>query len=327
MRKITDRLSAGRLSATFTMARILVIDGCPAERRLAALLLAAASDWSVVEASSADHALTLSQLVPLDLVILDEQAAPPDRNLAEAIAREQPLLPILMITNESDDKHLEPAVEHAAAGCISRRQVPTGLAHEAERLLREPGVRPGRMSVAALPQQRSATFEMENDPASVAAVVGHVSGYCRRFGVMDEQDLYRVAVALEEALLNAIIHGNLQVSSALRERSDDAFRRLIERRRRDPEFGARRVRLACDVDEQGARIVIRDEGPGFDVSALPDPRDPQHVLRASGRGILLMRTFMDEVSFNAIGNEVTLVKRRHADGRSGASSTQQSCQA
>lgn len=306
------------------MARILVVDSRPVERRLAALLLAKSGTWSVVEASNAAHALTLSRLVPLDLVVADVQAVPPGGvDLIEAIAHEQPLLPILVISDQEDQS----AAEAVPSERVARQRVQSELALAAERLLSEPEARRGRMSVAALPERRSTTFEMENDPASVAAVVGHVSGYCRRFGIMDEQDLYRVAVALEEALLNAIIHGNLQVSSALRERSDDAFRRLIERRRRDPEFAARRVRLACDVDDECARIVIRDEGPGFNVSALPDPRDPQHLLRASGRGILLMRTFMDEVSFNATGNEVTLIKRRGGAGCVCVPSSSQSCQA
>jgi len=183
------------------------------------------------------------------------------------------------------------------------------------------------MSMESVQARQLTSFEMENDPGCVAAVVQHISGQCRRFGITTEQEQIRVAVALEEALLNAIIHGNLQVGSELRERSDDAFRRLVERRRLEPEFASRRVRLSCEVDGECARIVIRDEGPGFDVGLLPDPRDPEYMLRASGRGVLLMRTFMDEVYFNAAGNEVTLIKRRRADDRSGSSAPQQACQA
>ena len=55
-------------------------------------------------------------------------------------------------------------------------------------------------------------------------------------------------------------------------------------------------------------FTVRDEGPGFDPSKLPDPTDPANLEKISGRGLLLMRTFMDEVRFNATGNEVTMVK-------------------
>jgi anti-sigma regulatory factor (Ser/Thr protein kinase) len=57
-----------------------------------------------------------------------------------------------------------------------------------------------------------------------------------------------------------------------------------------------------------ARFVIRDEGPGFDPHKVPDPTDPENLERESGRGLLLMRSFMDSVAYNPTGNEVTLVK-------------------
>jgi anti-sigma regulatory factor (Ser/Thr protein kinase) len=62
-----------------------------------------------------------------------------------------------------------------------------------------------------------------------------------------------------------------------------------------------------------AAFVVHDQGPGFDVARLPDPTDPMFLERPSGRGVLLMRTFMDEVRYNATGNRVTLVKCRAAE--------------
>ena len=59
-------------------------------------------------------------------------------------------------------------------------------------------------------------------------------------------------------------------------------------------------------------FTIRDEGPGFNPSALPDPTDPVNVGKISGRGLLLMRTFMDAVNYNEAGNELTIRKRRAA---------------
>ena len=56
--------------------------------------------------------------------------------------------------------------------------------------------------------------------------------------------------------------------------------------------------------------MVRDEGNGFDPTILPDPTDPANLEKSSGRGILLMRTFMDEVVFNEVGNEVQMLKRR-----------------
>jgi anti-sigma regulatory factor (Ser/Thr protein kinase) len=62
-----------------------------------------------------------------------------------------------------------------------------------------------------------------------------------------------------------------------------------------------------------AIYTIRDDGPGFDPSSLPDPTDPANLDRPCGRGLLLMRTFMDNVIYNDRGNEVTLFKERETE--------------
>ena len=74
-------------------------------------------------------------------------------------------------------------------------------------------------------------------------------------------------------------------------------------------YGAR-ARVALAERDDGIVITIADDGPGFDVSSLPDPTDPENLIRPSGRGILFMRMFMDDVRYNATGNRVTLVKNR-----------------
>jgi len=310
------------------MPQILVVDVAPAERRLIASLLAADENWTVAEASSTARALVLTRIVPLDLVVAAvDQSDANGVDLIEELTRAQPLLPVIVLSGPEGEEFAREALRTGASGYVARERIDTDLVPAARQLLSMADAHHRRMSLESLQARQTTSFEMDNDPGCVHAVVQHVSGQCRRFGITSEQEQLRVAVALEEALLNAMIHGNLQVGSELRERSDDAFRRLVERRRGEPEFASRRVRLLCEVDEQRARIVVKDDGPGFDVGALPDPRDPEYMLRASGRGVLLMRTFMDEVVFNAAGNEVTLIKRRSSDTRAGSQSPPQSCQA
>lgn len=76
----------------------------------------------------------------------------------------------------------------------------------------------------------------------------------------------------------------------------------------------RRVHVTARFDSDEAVFVIRDEGSGFDPAKLPDPTDPENLIRPFGRGVMLMRTFMDEVSFNSRGNEITLIKRKRSLG-------------
>lgn len=114
-------------------------------------------------------------------------------------------------------------------------------------------------------------------------------------------------LALEEALNNAFYHGNLEISSELKEDGSSRFVDLASERELHSPWSQRRVHVTELVSEFGVWITIQDEGPGFDVgAAIERCNDPESLL-ASGRGLLLMRAFSDELFYNATGNEVTLV--------------------
>jgi anti-sigma regulatory factor (Ser/Thr protein kinase) len=85
--------------------------------------------------------------------------------------------------------------------------------------------------------------------------------------------------------------------------------RVLERPYRD-----RRVRIRERLTPDEVSYVIEDEGSGFDLSTVPDPTDPENLLKASGRGLMLIATFMDDVTFNETGNKIKMVKRRNGAG-------------
>ena len=131
-----------------------------------------------------------------------------------------------------------------------------------------------------------------------------------QFEICGELDLVRVGTALHEALVNAREHGNLELSSTLREQDDGSYHKLVKQRSEELPFRERAVHVQAHFTREQATISIRDEGPGFDPADLPDPTDPENLARASGRGLFLIRTFMDHVTFNERGNEITMIKRR-----------------
>ena len=100
-----------------------------------------------------------------------------------------------------------------------------------------------------------------------------------------EDDRFAIRLALEEALINAIRHGN-------------KFEHT------------RKVTVSADVGAERTTIIVCDEGAGFNPNDVPDPTTDENLEKPSGRGIMLMRAYMDEVSYNDRGNEVRMAKRR-----------------
>jgi anti-sigma regulatory factor (Ser/Thr protein kinase) len=157
--------------------------------------------------------------------------------------------------------------------------------------------------------QAELQFVLDNDRYLVPSLVAYLRNYLVRLSLCNETAVTRVCIALEEALLNAIFHGNLEMNSALRQEGDQTYYRLAEERRRMAPFCDRQVFCTARLSRAEVCVTIRDEGPGFDPSTLPDPTDPANLGQIGGRGLLLIRTFMDSVIHNQAGNEITLVKR------------------
>ncbi len=122
--------------------------------------------------------------------------------------------------------------------------------------------------------------------ASVATVEENALEFARSAG-FDADTASNIAMVAREAAVNAIIHGNRY--------------NLI-----------RNVTATFEITTAALTIKVADQGAGLDVAALPDPLAPENLLRSSGRGVFLMRAFMDEVSFRDLnpGTEITLLKRR-----------------
>ncbi len=131
-------------------------------------------------------------------------------------------------------------------------------------------------------------------------------------GACDQVQAGRLFLALHEALTNSVIHGNLEISSGLKEQDQDLFSRTLTERAADPHYGGRSVHIGIVFDGQHCQWALTDEGPGFDFEAVlnrPEP-SPEEMWSVSGRGIALMRALVDEVRYEAGGRRVILTLNR-----------------
>jgi anti-sigma regulatory factor (Ser/Thr protein kinase) len=191
---------------------------------------------------------------------------------------------------------------------VPKRLLATELRETADQVLSSSAQQRCRSEVMESMVGIQSAFEIKNDRRLFSPLISYLQECLANLGALDEADRTRIGVALEEALVNAAEHGNLELDSALRASDRRAYVELADQRRSLEPYRDRRVYVEAHLSRREARFVVRDEGAGFDPGTLPDPRDPENLLKVSGRGVLIMRTFMDEVSFNAQGNEVTLVK-------------------
>lgn len=157
------------------------------------------------------------------------------------------------------------------------------------------------------PVERSWLYVLANDVDMSDAVLDHHDRVSVDFWNSTER--LRIRIALAEALANAIYHGNLEMLSELREADEAAFQALADLRRQQRPYRDRRVHVQITYTPAAAVYEVRDEGPGFNPRALPDPTAPPQLERSSGRGLLLIRNFMDEVRHNRRGNLIRMVKR------------------
>lgn len=138
-----------------------------------------------------------------------------------------------------------------------------------------------------------------------------ITHFCQSHGLHP----VNLSVCLCEALANAIIHGNLEVPSALKEACWEEFEALIRERESLPEFAERQVTIRCDMTLEALRLEITDQGRGFDVAKFRRAQLEQHAAAEhehnpdiSGRGLRIITALMDAVFWNDTGNRITLIK-------------------
>ncbi len=126
-----------------------------------------------------------------------------------------------------------------------------------------------------------------NDTAEGRMVQERIAGLLEQHG-WPMRDVFGARLALEEALVNAIKHGNRMDSS-------------------------KQVYISCQLNAVEVAVVIEDQGEGFNLEEVPDPTDEENLDKPGGRGIMLMRSFMTQVGYNEKGNRLSMTKRRDAE--------------
>ena len=270
--------------------------------------------FNTVTAANGREALEMIRNMPPDVVITDLNM--PEMNgleLVEAVHADFPDIPVILATGVGSEEIAAAALRKGAASYVPKRNL-KDLIPTLQRVLAVAHADRASDQLSACATFSEVHFSLPNDGSLAAPLVAQIKRMVERFRLRDGSGAMRVAMALDEALQNAMIHGNLEVSSKLREGDDaNSYYALASERRQQRPYMDRRVHVRAFVTPGMAEIRIRDEGSGFNPAAIPDPTDPAYLDRPCGRGLWLIHAFMDEVRHNPTGNEITMILRHDSE--------------
>ena len=328
------------------MPRLLVVDDRDSDRRKVARLLRELPNLTVEEAADGPAALAALDDPP-DVILTDLEVPGLDAlELVTAVCDRCPIVPVVLMTRRSEKEVALKALKAGASSFVLKSELKGMLLITVRQMLEIAGEKRREDRLARCHTRQHRVLDLPSDPDIIAPAVRLARrmleetaappvGPGRARSPEDDEisftdtERVRVGVALEEAIANAVYHGNLEMDSAMRDEDESRYYALARERSMMKPYRDRRVHVELTVARTGdprkpggdhpdeldadppgpnLRFFVEDEGQGFDPASLPDPTDPENLLKAHGRGLLLVRTFMDQVTHNPRGNAVTMVK-------------------
>lgn len=292
------------------MTHILVVDDSATERRRVGRLLEKGLDAAIVSyAENGKAALESLQSTLPDLIVTDLRMPEMDGlGLVEKVAEGGFGIPVILMTSFGNEEIALQALNSGAASYVPKSVLGKHLIKTAENVIALSQGKKNRQRVLQALTEVHSRFVLDNDITYIPPLVSYLQEQIALMRILDESQLIRIGIALCEALTNAIHHGNLELDSEWRQDDEEKYFKIAEERRIIKPYSDRRVRMVATLSDREVRFVINDEGPGFAVDELRDPTEEFNMDRMGGRGLLLIRSFMDEVTHNAAGNSITLIK-------------------
>ncbi len=300
------------------MPVVLLVDDSSIERTVVDGLLRteAELDWVIEHAANGAEALAKMEFLAPDVVITDMMMPQMDGlQLVAEVTAAYPQIPVILMTAQGNEALAVQALEKGAASYVPKSELAAKILDTVRQVIDVARADRSNKELTQRFVKSRLTLELDNDPGFIMPVVNRLLEMLGDMEICDANERTHVGIALEEALLNALFHGNLEIPAdalpqVLSEHSQGKASAYVDNRRKEMPFRDRRIYVEAEFTRSEARFVIRDEGPGFSPERRLQPRQPQCLENRRGRGIVLISHFMDEVSYNDKGNELTMVKKK-----------------
>lgn len=290
------------------MASVLIVDDTAVDRRLAGGLLQSSGVTDVSYAENGQEALDqIGQSQP-DIVVTDLQMPDIDGlQLLMKISEDYPDLPVILMTAHGSESIAAQALANGAASFVPKTDLADCLVDTVGHVLALTQTDNSYKKLLECTTKTDFEFNLVNDPDIIEPLVEMVQQVAVGQGVLNSRTQVQMGVAFENALTNAMFRGNLELD---RKNFPVASRATIEQRGDEDPFKGRTVFVRALITPESIALTVRDQGPGFDTSLVPEVADPESFRDGVGRGLVLIQAFMDEVKFNDSGNEIQMTKFR-----------------
>jgi CheY-like chemotaxis protein len=296
------------------MARVLLVEDS-ATQAVEIKMLLEEGHHQVMHVANGRLALDVLAKEPIELVVTDLEM--PEMNgleLVEAMRTDFEFIPAVLVTARGSEELASKALQCGAAGYVPKDHLQSLLNDTIVDVL---GVIRTDASFAKLIstlQKNVFVFDLPNDATLITPLIGLLMQVIAGMELISGIELTRMGVAIEHALVNAMYRGNLALGPSVTPPHraivyDDATTNLIENRKQSEPYKDRLVHVEATASKEEIRVLVRDQGKGFKTAEIPRRGDPKLLDKESGRGLVLMASFTDELLFNEQGNEVTLVKK------------------
>ena len=296
--------------------QILLIDDDPAVLDMvqAALAHFGMEVHSYPDAAQALELLQNPSAPEFDLVISDINMEGIDGfEVIDKVKTTQPHLPVVLMTGQASVDYAIRAMRMGASNLfmkpIALRDMVQSVFHLVD-LHRD--IRMADSGLHGLVNERR-HFLFRSDEVEVSSLVRHLTDRLVPMGFASSNNADVIAMAVHEALVNALDHGNLEMESRMKGdlfMDEDPYLKLRAARMADPVYAGRLIEVRLALDTERFELEISDEGQGFDASRLSPLPGDSDMAPHFGRGLPLILLVMDEVHFNEKGNQIRMVLRK-----------------
>ncbi len=290
-------------------AKILIADDQDALRALLSRQLSR-EGFEPIEAKDGERAIELYKVLKPPVVISDVVMPKMDGlTLLKEIKKIDSWAAVILMTGHGNEEMVLKALQGGATSFFKKPFNVQELIREIHKIFRYrvEVLRSSLFSPFLLEETKS--FSLETGNPLYYPIINQIT--LQLPNLLDESEILNLKIGIEEMITNAIEHGNLGISF---QEKNAAIARggwgdLLSERLRQNDNADKRVKIHSSISADAFRIVIEDEGGGFDWRNLPAVI-PENLFTFSGRGIFLTKIYYDEVIYNEAGNQVTLIKRK-----------------